>query len=37
MMNYVWFGMMLIGVVVGIFTGRIEAVTQAACSTGKNE
>ncbi|MCW8926754.1 MAG: hypothetical protein OQJ84_10870 [Xanthomonadales bacterium] len=35
MMNYVWFGMMLIGVVVGIFTGRIEAVTQAAIDMAK--
>lgn len=30
MLNYIWFGMMAIAVVVGIFTGRIEAVTQAA-------
>ena len=30
MMNYIWFGMMLIAVVVGTITGRIEAVTQAA-------
>ena len=35
MMNYVWFGMMLIGVVVGVFTGRIEAVTQAAIDMAK--
>jgi len=35
MMNYIWFGMMLIGVVVGIFTGRIEAVTQAAIDMAK--
>jgi spore maturation protein A len=30
MLNYIWFGMMAIAVVVGIFTGNIEAVTQAA-------
>ena len=35
MMNYIWFGMMVIGVVVGIFTGRIEAVTQAAIDMAK--
>ena len=27
MLNYIWFGMMLIAVVVGIFTGNIDAVT----------
>ena len=35
MMNYIWFGMMVIGVVVGVFTGRIEAVTQAAIDMAK--
>ena len=35
MMKYIWFGMMVIGVVVGIFTGRIEAVTQAAIDMAK--
>ena len=30
MLNYVWFGIMLISVVVGTFTGQIEAVTEAA-------
>ena len=30
MLNYIWFGMMAIAVVVGTFTGRIEAVTDAA-------
>jgi spore maturation protein A len=30
MLNYIWFGMMAIAVVVGIFTGRIDAVTEAA-------
>ena len=30
MLNYIWFGMMAIAVIVGMFTGRIEAVTQAA-------
>ena len=35
MMNYIWFGMMLIAVVVGTITGRIEAVTQAAIDMAK--
>ena len=35
MMNYIWFGMMVIGVVVGVFTGRIEEVTQAAIDMAK--
>ncbi len=35
MLNYIWFGMMLIGVVVGAFTGRIDAVTEAAISMAK--
>jgi spore maturation protein A len=35
MMNYIWFGMMVIGVVVGVFTGNIEAVTQAAIDMAK--
>lgn len=35
MMNYIWFGMMVIGVVVGTITGRIEAVTQAAIDMAK--
>ena len=30
MLNYIWFGMMAISVVAGIFTGRIDAVTEAA-------
>ncbi len=35
MLNYIWFGMMAIAVVVGAFTGRIEAVTQAAIDMAK--
>ena len=35
MLNYIWFGMMAIAVVVGIFTGRIEAVTDAAIDMAK--
>src|SRR5210317_872352 len=35
MLNYIWFGMMAIAVVVGIFTGNIEAVTQAAIDMAK--
>ena len=30
MLNYIWFGMLVIGFIVGIMSGRIEAVTQAA-------
>jgi spore maturation protein A len=30
MLNYIWFGMMLVSVIAGIFTGNIEAVTEAA-------
>ena len=30
MLNYIWFGMMAIAVVAGIFTGRIDEVTEAA-------
>jgi len=35
MLNYIWFGMMLIGVVAGIFTGRIDEVTAAAIDMSK--
>jgi spore maturation protein A len=35
MLNYIWFGMMAISVVAGIFTGNIDAVTQAAISMAK--
>tara|TARA_B100001179_G_scaffold172545_1_gene127964 strand:- start:292 stop:891 length:600 start_codon:yes stop_codon:yes gene_type:complete len=35
MLNYIWFGMMLISVVVGIFTGNIDAVTEAAINMAK--
>ena len=35
MLNYIWFGMMLIAVVVGIFTGNIDAVTEAAITMAK--
>ena len=35
MLNYIWFGMMAVAVVVGIFTGRIEAVTEAAIDMAK--
>ncbi len=35
MLNYIWFGMMFIAVVVGIFTGNIDAVTQAAIDMSK--
>jgi spore maturation protein A len=35
MLNYIWFGMMLISVIAGIFTGRIDAVTGAAIDMAK--
>ena len=35
MLNYIWFGMMAIAVVAGIFTGRIDAVTEAAIDMAK--
>ena len=35
MLNYIWLGMMLIAVVVGIFTGNIDAVTEAAINMAK--
>ncbi|MBT8051226.1 MAG: nucleoside recognition protein [Gammaproteobacteria bacterium] len=35
MLNYIWFGMIAVAVVVGIFTGRIEAVTEAAIDMAK--
>ena len=35
MLNYIWFGMMFISVVVGIFTGNIDAVTEAAINMAK--
>ena len=35
MLNYIWFGMMFIAVIVGILTGNIDAVTQAAIVMAK--
>ena len=35
MLNYIWFGMMLISVIAGIVTGRIDAVTGAAIDMAK--
>ena len=35
MLNYIWFGMMFIAVIVGILTGNIDAVTQAAIDIAK--
>ncbi len=35
MLNYIWFGMMAISVIAGIFTGKIDAVTQAAINMSK--
>ena len=35
MLNYIWFGMMFIAGIVGILTGNIDAVTQAAIDMAK--
>ena len=35
MLNYIWFGLMFISVVVGTLTGRIDAVTEAAIDMAK--
>ena len=35
MLNYIWFGMMAIGVGAGIYNGRIDAVTNAAIDMAK--
>ncbi len=35
MLNYVWFGIILISVVVGAFTGKIEAVPEAAINSAE--
>lgn len=35
MLNYIWFGMMAISLIAGIFTGRIDAVTAAAIDMAK--
>ena len=35
MLNYIWFGLMFISVVVGTLTGRIDAVTEAAINMAK--
>ena len=35
MLNYIWFGMILISVVVGTITGNIDAVTEAAITMAK--
>ena len=35
MLNYIWFGMMFIAVIVGILTGNIDAGTQAAIDMAK--
>ena len=35
MLNYIWFGMMFVGVAVGTLTGNIDAVTKAAIDMAK--
>ncbi|MBP8785656.1 MAG: nucleoside recognition protein [Synergistaceae bacterium] len=36
MINYIWFGLIFIGFVVGIATGRVKEVTDAAIESAKN-
>ena len=36
MLNYIWFGLILISVDVGTITGRIDQVTEAAISMSKS-
>ncbi len=35
MLNYIWFGMIALSFVVGVFTGKIEAVTEAAIKSAE--
>ncbi len=35
MLNYIWFGMLVVGFIVGIMNGRIEEVTQAVVDSSK--
>lgn len=35
MINYVWFGLLIIGILVSIFTGNVQAVTDAAIGNAK--
>lgn len=35
MLNYIWFGMIIIGFAVGVLNGRVELVTQAAIDSSK--
>jgi len=36
MLNYIWFGMIIIGIIVGIMNGRIDEVTKAALDSAQN-
>lgn len=36
MINFIWAGLLIIGIVVGIFTGNLEAVTNAAFDSAKS-
>lgn len=36
MLNYIWFGMLVIGFAVGVINGRIEQVTQAVVDSSQN-
>ncbi len=36
MLNYIWFGLLVFGLLIGIFNGRIEQVSQAALESARN-
>jgi spore maturation protein A len=36
LLNYIWFGMLVFGIIVGILNGRVDAVTQAIVDSSKN-
>lgn len=36
MLNYIWFGMLVFGIIVGILNGRVDAVTQAIVDSSKS-
>lgn len=36
MLNYIWFGMLVFGIIVGILNGRVDAVTQAVVDSSKS-
>lgn len=36
MLNYIWFGMLVFGIIVGILNGRVDAVTKAVVDSSKS-